>query len=78
MCTFKAFILSSDSLSNGELAFLLKVNFGFRFGSEAPGRESFVGTQLAGMTPDLELSLHSRPTPGFGQQLTDAYFTDGR
>ena len=70
MCTFKAFILSSDSLSNGELAFLLKVNFGFRF---APGRESIVG-----MTPDLELSLRGRPTPGFGQQLTDAYFTDGR
>lgn len=31
---------------------------------------------LAGITPDLGLSLCGCPTPGFGQQLTDAYFTD--
>lgn len=32
--------------------------------------------RLAGITPDLGLSLCGCPTPGFGQQLTDAYFTD--
>lgn len=34
--------------------------------------------RLAGVTPDLGLSLCGCPTPGFEQQLTDAYFTDWR